>query len=139
MNSVQFCRTSRSKRYISDNSAHENNCAMPGIYTSNYILVCISKCSIKTILQMHAHVAYMQIYILNHSQINLHGRSNLSYLLNKSRVKTFTLTHMQSLLKGFKKNMHVVLHLQGILIALKQFNKYSTQILTGFQTINEII
>ena len=80
---------------------------MPGTYTAYYILVCISKCSIKTILQMHAYVLYIEPL----RDIDLHGRSKLSYLLNKFRVKTVTLTHMQSLLKGFKKNIHVVLHM----------------------------
>ena len=64
---------------------------MPGIYTAYYILVCISKCI----------YLYIDLYIEPLTDIDLHGRSNLSYLSNKSRVQTFTLTHMQSLLKGF--------------------------------------
>ena len=138
MNSVKFCRTSRSKRSISDNSLHVKQLCYAR-YLNRLLHIILY---IKMQYQNHfadARTCCLQIYILNHSQIDLHGRTNLSYLLNKSRVQTFTLTHMQTLLKEFQKNMHVVLHLQGIIIALKQFEKYSTQILPVFQTINEII
>ena len=133
MNSFQFCRTSRSKRYISDNSAHVKQlCYARYLYRLLHISLYIK-------MQYQNHFADARIcsldvdlYIEPLTNIDLHGRSNLSYLFNKSSVKTVTLTHMQTLLKGFKKNMRVVLHLQGIIIALKQFDKYSTQILQFF-------
>ena len=133
MNSVKFCRTSRSKRYISDNSHHVKQlCYARYLYRLSHISLYIK-------MQYQNHFAdartcflHVDLYIEPLSDIDLHGRSNLSYLSNKSRVQTFTLTHIQSLLKGFQKNMHVVLHLKGIIFALKQFNKYSKQILQFF-------